>query len=578
MPESTFLIVKAPPCSWLGAGKKALVVAGATHEHDFEVDGSPLHGLWAPLQVGLANDACEFNVEGNLASGARISIKSEPRMWLENDHGRFEKDVPIHAWGCIEHPEWVKTYKLNADGTMSPEGNGDLVLGVHREGGVAKVVFVERGDSLRRIIFGGAEDNAAFFEQLRADAAARHALAAQRATDALSALTPQQRSCLRDDGFARFPGLVSPSLVSAAKAQINKLLGKGPLNQGTEAAAFASHPAIVALAKESPIPHVLAELLGGSPDFYRARLNDGQVALRFPGDNAPPGGASDALLGHSDAPSSAAARAHFEECRKNWHIDGCADPHLPGVTDHYGVIHNFSALVGVLLSDITAPMAGELCAYPGSHTALAAHFKADGGANLEAVRMGGTAKLPHGEGTDALFGRPVVSCLGKAGDVVIANHMTAHLIAPNVSPEIRYCVYFRVCGPLFEEGKQKERQQAGATAGKIANLAAMLDPWCHWPGLENGGGGKGGDKGGGESSASSCATRQASATQEELAQRLAVERSMATADYKHLQPGGSPEELLDALGEMFPSLGRETLADALMACGGDAEKAALQLS
>ena len=53
---------------------------------------------------------------------------------------------------------------------------------------------------------------------------------------------------------------------------------------------------------------------------------------------------------------------------------------------------------------------------------------------------------------------------------------------------------------------------------------------------------------------------------------------MATADYKHLQPGGSPEELLDALGEMFPSLGRETLADALMACGGDAEKAALQLS
>ena len=172
MPESTFLIVKAPPCSWLGAGKKALVVAGATHEHDFEVDGSPLHGLWAPLQVGLANDACEFNVEGNLASGARISIKSEPRMWLENDHGTIEKDVPIHAWGCIEHPEWVKTYKLNADGTMSPEGNGDLVLGVHREGGVAKVVFVERGDSLRRIIFGGAEDNAAFFEQLRADAAA----------------------------------------------------------------------------------------------------------------------------------------------------------------------------------------------------------------------------------------------------------------------------------------------------------------------------------------------------------------------------------------------------------------------
>lgn len=472
--NSMFFIIKGPACSWLGEGHKALVMGGAITEHEFNMDGSQLHGIHAPLHVGLANHACEFMVDGDLEStGGKIKLRSDSRMWLENDHSRLEVDVPIHLWGCVEHSEWCKSYVLNKDGTLSPVATPHLVLGVERDGNLGKVCFVDRADEQRRIHFGTPKDDAALYDQLRADAKARRDLKRATTAQAQALLTTQVRERLRDDGFTLLPGAVPPALVRAARAEINRLLGEGPLNQGTRAAAFASHPSIVALAKDSTIPMVLAELLGGSAEYYRDRFKDGQVALRFPGDNCPSGGGIE--LGDEHAHRSPVARAHFEAVRKGWHIDGLADPHLPGVSDHYGTIHNFSALVGILLSDLEYPMAGELCAYPGSHTALSNLFSTDVKA-LETVRKGGTQKLPTGEQTDALLQRPVSSVLGKAGDVVIANYMTAHLIAPNLSSDIRYCVYFRVCGKGFEESREHG-------PGSIANKASMLEPWCHWPGI-----------------------------------------------------------------------------------------------
>ena len=84
------------------------------------------------------------------------------------------------------------------------------------------------------------------------------------------------------------------------------------------------------------------------------------------------------------------------------------------MTDHYGRIGNFDCLVGVLLSDVEGPMSGELCCYPGSHRALAAHFRgtnptaapdgSSGCPELERVRHQGSRALPTGLQTDALFG------------------------------------------------------------------------------------------------------------------------------------------------------------------------------
>lgn len=39
---------------------------------------------------------------------------------------------------------------------------------------------------------------------------------------------------------------------------------------------------------------------------------------------------------------------------------------------------------------------------------------------------------------------PPEQILVNAGDIVLAHYQTAHSIAPNVSPHIRYCVYFRL--------------------------------------------------------------------------------------------------------------------------------------
>jgi hypothetical protein len=73
-------------------------------------------------------------------------------------------------------------------------------------------------------------------------------------------------------------------------------------------------------------------------------------------------------------------------------------------------------------------LSGELCVYPGSHVALADHFKQ--GAHLKDLAAHGMSKLPAGAPTDQLFSRPAVHCTGKAGDCFVANYMTAHFIAP----------------------------------------------------------------------------------------------------------------------------------------------------
>ena len=52
-----------------------------------------------------------------------------------------------------------------------------------------------------------------------------------------------------------------------------------------------------------------------------------------------------------------------------WHIDGCPGDFIKGVTDHYGEIHNFDVLVGVLLNRVDNPMyvrtSGGIPAYAG---------------------------------------------------------------------------------------------------------------------------------------------------------------------------------------------------------------------
>lgn len=211
-------------------------------------------------------------------------------------------------------------------------------------------------------------------------------------------------------------------------------------------------PAISNLFNESLLPLICQQLLGTKAP---GKQGQGQVALRFPGD-----------LCQSD--TSHSSPAHFEALRKHWHIDGCASDAISGVTDHWGEIKNFDALVGVLLMDVIEPMSGELCYYPGSHYALGDYFKDHG---LKDIYAKGSAGLPNGQCTDDLFLRPAEHCIGKAGDAFLANYLTAHFVAPNTSPYIRYAVYFRVRGVAFNDSTVPV-QHVGES---------MLEPWINWP-------------------------------------------------------------------------------------------------
>ena len=97
---------------------------------------------------------------------------------------------------------------------------------------------------------------------------------------------------------------------------------------------------------------------------------------------------------------------------------------------------------------------------------LAEHFKTD--KRLDKLKKDG--KLPTGNQTTEVFKKAPHQCVGKAGDVFLANYMTAHFIAPNTAADIRYALYFRVQGDEFHK-KQKN--------GHCSD--SMLDPWVHWP-------------------------------------------------------------------------------------------------
>ena len=64
-------------------------------------------------------------------------------------------------------------------------------------------------------------------------------------------------------------------------------------------------------------------------------------------------------------------------------------------------------------------------------------------------------------------------CTGRAGDVFLANYMTAHLIAPNTSPNTRYAMYFRI-----KSAQEWPHNTAGNGNSQATHCErSMLDPW-----------------------------------------------------------------------------------------------------
>jgi hypothetical protein len=249
-------------------------------------------------------------------------------------------------------------------------------------------------------------------------------------------LTAAQKNGLLRDGYVVLPKLVPPAPAAAALRQINHRLGTG------------RHPGLDEYSKSLPDyisergrdAALLALASGGMRSVVESLLgakkvepvSEAQTALRFPS--------------RPDDPVTA----------PNIHID------LPGPRGGPPPAPRtrYTLCVGVLLNDQPRPDMGNLTVYPGSHRAISGVIREKG---LDAFRPGIT---------DGLALPEPVQVTGKTGDAVLFHFLTAHSVARNASPAIRYNAYFR----FWHVDAWYDQSQEYL-------LKALSNPWLEWAGL-----------------------------------------------------------------------------------------------
>lgn len=220
-------------------------------------------------------------------------------------------------------------------------------------------------------------------------------------------LTHAQKREIYENGFVLVPAVIPSSMVEAARRAINASLGQGMdpaemprLRAQSYCPELQKTPVITDLLNKTPAL-ALAESAIGAGKI--APIKGGQIALRFPcADNNP--------------------------LPMKCHIDGFHTP-TNGVPE--GEIQNFTMLVGVFLSDVPAPNSGNFTVWPRSHCLLEKYFREHDPRSL----VNGMPALDYGEP------QPILS---RAGDIALVHYQTAHGVAPNLSPNIRYAVFFRL--------------------------------------------------------------------------------------------------------------------------------------
>jgi Phytanoyl-CoA dioxygenase (PhyH) len=245
-------------------------------------------------------------------------------------------------------------------------------------------------------------------------------------------LSLAQKQALHRDGFVKLPGAVPRNLVDAARKAINVSLGE----QGIDPAQLTTFraqsycpelqgaPAITDLVNSSTV-WSYAESAIGSRQIRG--LTRGQIALRFPS---------------------------MEPLRPpHPHLDGMYTP-SNGVPK--GTIRNFTALVGVVLSEIPHADMGNLTVWPGSHVQYEQYFR----------ERGPQALL---EGMPNVVLSDPVQLTGEPGDAVLCHYQLGHGIAGNSSPNIRYAIYFR----LSHVGHD------------TMHWECMTDIWREWEGMRD---------------------------------------------------------------------------------------------
>ena len=249
------------------------------------------------------------------------------------------------------------------------------------------------------------------------------------------ALTDEQKRQFQQDGFLTLPGIVPRERVDAALRAINASLGERgmhpdelpTLRARSYAPELQDAPAITGLLHETPLWGLAESAIG--PGRIRP-VGRGQIALRFP--------------------------VTTEPAEPRPHIDGMYSP-TNGVPK--GEIRNFTALVGVLLSDLPGVAAGNFTVWPGTHRLYEGYF-----------REHGPQALLEGMPRVALPAPRQIT--GQAGDAVLCHYQLAHGIAGNGSPHIRYAIFFRLSHVDHDN----------------VHWECMTDIWREWEGMRGVGG------------------------------------------------------------------------------------------
>jgi hypothetical protein len=247
-------------------------------------------------------------------------------------------------------------------------------------------------------------------------------------------LTQMQKESLYNDGLVQLPGIVAREYVDAALQAINASLGSAGMapeqlptfRAQSYTPEVQSTTAITDLLTKTPLWELAESAIGEGKISPRAR-KAGQVALRFPSTDPPR--------------------------EPHPHIDGMYSPNN-GVP--MGEIRNFTALVGVFLSDVPAPYSGNFTVWPGTHRRYESYFREHGPDSL--LHGMPSVELPEPHQVTA-----------RAGDAVLAHYQLGHGIAGNASPHIRYAIFFRLSHVDHEQVRWE----------------CMTDIWREWAGMQD---------------------------------------------------------------------------------------------
>jgi hypothetical protein len=247
-------------------------------------------------------------------------------------------------------------------------------------------------------------------------------------------LSVQQKLEIYENGFTVLPGAIPLLAANNALRAINKSLGEkgmhpdelSTLRAQTYCRELTQETVISDLFHASPL-HTLCESALGDDAFLPVR--GGQIALRFP---------------MSDSTKARVLQPH---------LDGMHSPNN-GVAQ--GAFGNFTALVGVFLSDVPEENMGNFSVWPKSHRVFEEYFQQHGPdkflEGLPPVEIGAPQQIT-----------------ARAGDAVLCHYQLGHGIAPNFSPFIRYAIFFRL-----------EHREHDAHRKEV-----LADIWRDWPGVRD---------------------------------------------------------------------------------------------